>query len=203
VPGLVAALLADDQDVFWQSADMPNEYEVSGKSHDRLPKYTDPTTGWEKIDISRNPGRRTPVPGMWLLAASRMWFGPPAFSVLDRERLRAFPDGSVTERPDRIVEVRLFDLAEPIDEIRGKQRRFRDWMGYDDIERRAPELFRAVADPHVEIDTGAFPHGGARQIVEWLDERADRPVPRSAAAMKRVTEFDRAGNVVWRAEVSV
>lgn len=202
MPGFIAALVADDEDVFWQSADMPNTYDVHGMSHQDLPKYTDPTTGWEKIDLSGNPGRRTPVPGMWLLAASRMWFGPQAFSVLDRELLVSFADGSVTERPDGIVEVQLFDLTEPIDEVRAKQRRFREWMGYDDIERRAPELFRRVADPHVEIETGAFPHGGVRRIVEWLDVEGDRPVPRSRAAMKRVSELDQVGNVVWQEEVA-
>jgi hypothetical protein len=42
---------------------------------------------------------------------------------------------AVSVLPDMVI-VELFSLSMPIEEIRERQRVFREWMGYDAIEER-------------------------------------------------------------------
>jgi len=64
--GFTAGNTADAEDVVWQCERFISNYELHSKPHDHLPKVFDPV--WERnvIDVSRNPGRRTQFPGMWL-----------------------------------------------------------------------------------------------------------------------------------------
>lgn len=98
--------------------------------------------------------------------------------------------------PNGTVRVDLYSIDMPIEEIRERQRAFRDWMGYDEIEERAPELRGLVtADPHVELEEGEFDHGGVRRVVEWLDADLES-IRRSAASQRRVTELGEDGSVL-------
>ncbi len=142
---------------------------------------------------------------MWLIAAATMWFGPGAFALLDRERLRALPVGDVEERPDGVIRVELFPFEwyrTSVSAVRERQQRFRDWMGLDELEARAEEIHVTMpGDPVVEFDTGEFAHGGVRRITQWLDETALRAVPKSRASKRRTVELDERGEIVWREEV--
>lgn len=206
LPGFNAAYCGDADDVYWQSETSIEAYESAGRPHDALPKREG---GFfpgedEEIDVSVNPGRRKPYDGILLWAASRMWFGARAFEHLDRERLLALPVGEVAETAHgRVVVVDLYPLDwidSRLEEVRDRQRAFRDWMGFDALEQRSGEVAAAEADPTFEIESGTFEHGGMRRLTEWLDESGVRAVPRSRARRSRTVELSEDGRVLWQAE---
>ena len=205
LPGFNAAYRGDADDVYWQSEDSIESYELAGRPHGHLPKIAGGFfPGQDQvIDVSANPGRRTPFDGILLWASSRMWFGPRAFAHLDRERLLASPVGDITESDDgRIVIVDLFPLdwiASRHDEVRSRQRSFREWMDFDQLESRADEVAAAESDPTFEIETGTFEHGGVRRLAEWLDE-SGRAVPKSRAVKGRIVELSDDGRLLWQGE---
>ncbi len=206
LPGFHAAYLSDADDVRWQSETSIEAFEAAGRDHSAVPKIGG---GFfpgeeEEIDISGNPGRAVPLDGLWLHAASTMWFGPGAFKLLDRDRLFSLPEGRVDEREAGIVRVELFPFdwyANSTAEVRQRQQLFRDHLAFDELEARADEIEAATADPTYEFDTGDFPHGGVRRITEWLDESGLRAVPRSRARRRRTAELSETGAVIWRDEV--
>jgi hypothetical protein len=206
LPGFHAAYRGDADDAYWQSETSIEAYESAGRAHAHLPKVAG---GFfpgedEQVDVSANPGRATPYDGILLWAASRMWFGAKAFEHLDRERLLALPVGEVVERAGAcIVTVDLFPLdwmGSRLDDVRGRQRAFREWMGFDALEERADEVAAADLDPTLEILTGTFEHGGVRLLTEWLDESGVRPAPKSRARSSRTVELSDEGRVLWRGE---
>jgi hypothetical protein len=69
-------------------------------------------------------------------------------------------------------------------------------MAYDEAERNAEEVFPRFADPQHEINTGAFPHGGVKQLITWLDDH-DQPTPRSRATRRHLAELDEDGQTIW------
>lgn len=196
LPGFTAALVGDADDVFWQSADQVNTYQVFDRAWEHLPKVWDEVFERDKIDVSANPGRAVAVPCLWLWAAARMWFGPDAWSIVDRDKLLSLPVGKVAARADGVVQVELFDLGDPVDVIRSRQQEFRDWVDFDGIESRVDELMSMFSDPKVELEIGSFEHGGVRLVIEWMD--GDRLVSRSRASTRRLTELDQDGSVVFR-----
>lgn len=196
VPGFVATMIGDGDDVFWQSADQINTYQVYDRPWRHLPTVWDDVFGREKIDVSNNPGRQAPAPGMWLWAAAKLWFGPQSFRLLDRDRVVGLSVGNVTVRPDGIVTIALFDLDDDIDRIRDVQRRFRAALNYDGLEPRARQLAAESTDPTFELETGTFEHGGVRRITEWF--RNDLPAPRSIATTRRCSELDEHGTIIWQ-----
>ncbi|WP_129787765.1 hypothetical protein [Promicromonospora panici] len=206
LPGFRAAYLCDGDDVFWQSEDSLNAYEVHGRDHAHLPKVRG--GGFfpgqdETIDVRENPGRERPVGGILLLAASMMWFGPPAFEVLDRGRLLGITDGSVVERANGTVRVELFPFdwyTDSVSDLRHVQARFSDAMRFDELESRAEE-FRPEIDPTFEITSDGCVHGGARRVIEWLDETGKVATPQSNAARVRITELSGTGEVLHRTEM--
>jgi hypothetical protein len=204
LPGLTAAYLSDDGDAFWQSTSDLSTYAVWGRPHDHLPKVAGgPAGAAESIDISRNWGRRILFADLWLWAAARMWFGPGAFKWLDRDRLLALPVGEVTERDDDVVRVDLFALdwlESNLDEARERQRVFWDWMGLAELDARRAELEREH-EPDVDVEPGAFEHGGVRRITEWLDPTG-RSRRGSEAGWRRRTEFARDGAIVHQETAS-
>jgi hypothetical protein len=205
LPGLIAAYLSDDQDAFWQSETGINAYEQAGRPHDHLPKVEGGALPWEteSVDISRHWGRSLVFADFWLWAAATQWLGPGAFKWLDRERLLALPVGDVTVRDDGVVRVDLFPLdwfERNLDEARERQRVFWEWMGLGALEAVSSE--QAVDhEPDVDIEPGAFAHGGVRRITEWLD-RDGRSRGGSAAGWRRRTEFGRDGAVVHQETAS-
>jgi hypothetical protein len=201
-PGFNAAYLGDATDAQWQSETAVGNYEAAGRPHDHLAKREGGLLPWEteSIDISEHWGRSIVVDGLWLWAASTMWFGTGAFKLLDREGLRSLPVGEVTGRDDGVIRVELFPLDwfdTNLAEVRERQRTFWEWMGLADLEERRGEIDAAASDPEVEIETGTFEHGGVRRITEWLDD-SRRPAPRSQATRFHRAEFSLDGEVVWR-----
>jgi hypothetical protein len=66
-----------------------------------------------------------------------MWFGPPAFERLDRERLLSLPVGELTERDDGAYVLELFPLEwfqSNLDEARERQRSFWQHMNLAALE---------------------------------------------------------------------
>lgn len=203
--GFRAAYAGDREDVFWQSQHSINTFELHGRPHESLAKIRDPDTGQARIDISRNPGRRSLFPGMWLQAAWRMWFGGEAFRYLPKARLLDFAEAvEVRELENGVVFIQLFD--DPFEASsaanRERQAAFREWVGMDELEARAREIAGNEADVRGEIEHGSFPHGGTRRAVCWLDSD-DRRVPRSGAVRRQIVELDESGVEVWRGEVEV
>jgi hypothetical protein len=184
LPGFACALVGDADDVFWQSTEAVNTFKVFGRSTEGLPMGWDEDFGCEKIDVSQNPGRQVAVGGLWLWAASKMWFGPASFALIDRERLLQLPVGRVTARPGDVFVVELFALGDEESQIRRAQRDFWTAMAYSGLEARSDELSHSMADPTVEIEVGTFANGGVRRVVEWFDN--GRSVPRSKASSQRI-----------------
>lgn len=189
-PGFTTALVGDGDDVFWQSTEHLSTYELYGRDTVSLPTVWDEVFQRPKIDVSRNPGRRVSIPGMWLWPTAQMWFGPPAFSIVDRDRLISTPVGKVRSFADGTVHVALFDLGTPIDEVRQLQSSFRSWMAFDALEKDAHNLALRYEDPRVEVRES----GRNRSVVEWLDD--GRLVPRSRARLQRTTVLDPSGQVL-------
>ena len=132
---------------------------------------------------------------MWLWAASKMWFGPGSFALIEKEHLLTLPVGKVSTRDDGVVVVELFGVGDEIGAIREAQRAFRNWLDYDDVEARAGEMVSEVADPCMEFEVGSFPHGGGRRAIEWLS--GGRLAPKSIATERRLVELDADGMVLW------
>lgn len=204
LPGFSSAYIGDREDEFWQSETSPDNYKAFGRPHDHLPKTSEGNlrAGEERIDIRGNWGRGVPLGPIWLWAASTMWFGPPAFRLLDRSRLLALPVGTVREQAGGRIRVDLFPYEwyeTDIDAARDRQRTFWDWMRLLDLEAREYDIRNALPqDPDVEMETGEFPHGGVRLITEWLDESQLGWARRSEAAFRRTTELSPDGDVVWQ-----
>ncbi len=196
IPGFVAAFVGDADDVFWQSADQINTYEVFDRARDGLVLIDDPVFGGKKVDISANPGRQSPAPGMWLWAASKMWLGPQALDLLGRERVLGLPVGDVDERSNGIVVVELFDLADPADLIRERQRAFRSWLYFDELESSAGTLGWVVSDPAYRSESGAFVHGGSQLLTGWFADGV--PAPEQVATEKRLIELNEKRQIVWQ-----
>ena len=195
LPGFMTALIGDHDDVFWQSTNRVQTYRVAGQPWEHLPVTPGKFPFEDLIDISGNPGRRERGPSMDLWAAAKMWFGSDVFELLDRDRLFDLPVGEVTERDDLVI-VELFDPDDPIEHIRDRQTRYRDWMGYDDLDERISELNRKWIDPDFEVITliPVGSDGPVRQTIHWY--RDGEPAPRSQADKKHVRDYDRNGKVI-------
>ncbi len=193
--GFTSALVGDDDDVFWQGQEQIDVYKRAGRPWQHLPTVWDDAFRTDRIDVSQNPGRKTHAPGMWLWAAAKMWFGPPAFELLDRDLLLTLPIGHVTERDDGVIAVDLYSLDDPETARREAQRRFREWMQYDNLEPRLSELAREKADPKVMFAEGVFENGATRRVTEWLTAEGE-PTYRSRATTRRVSYLDAAGQLI-------
>jgi hypothetical protein len=202
LPGFNAGYRCAEADVFWQSEANIATYEQRRRSHSGLRKTEDRTFGGMKIDISGNPGRRVPYPGMWLQSCWQMWFGSGAFKRLPFSRLRDFTEGvTCSVLPSGAVFVQLYDdpFAYDTPDSRRLQARFRDWSGMNELERGAMGDAERVADPTFEMSEGAFPHGGVRLITDWRDAQG-RPTRRSQASHRVDVELGPTGLEVWREE---
>lgn len=152
-PGLHAAYVADDEDVFWQSTESVDEYEDAGRDHGSLKKRLGAfdEAEAELVDIRVNPGRSRHVAGLWVVAGQRMWFGPASFELFDRERLLGWPGSELLEGSG-VVSVELFPYewyATQLEAVRERQQAFRDHVNMDLIEARHEELtLRALEDDH-------------------------------------------------------
>lgn len=191
-PGFTAAMVGDADDRLAQSIETPDQYEVLGLSLEGQRVYR-AENGFERVDVSQHWGRGVIGPGMWFWAASVMWFGAAAFDVVDRQRLVTFGDG-VTVLPTGVVRVDLFDPAWPIEQIRERQRRFRDEMDYDRLEASKPDGVVNPSDPTVELIQ--FPDSEQVQFVtEWLDDDGN-PTRRSKATRRKVSTLDERGELL-------
>lgn len=203
VPGFSVAYRALADDVFWQSERSLRTYELYERSHRLAKKVKDPDTGEDRVDISQNPGRRSQYPGMWLQSSWQMWFGAGAFRRLPVTRLRDFPHGHTKVLASGAVFIQLYDDPATYDcePNRKVQAAFREWSGMNELERRALDAGRKVADPSFEIEDGVFPHGGRRLLREWRDARGE-PIERSKASEVLQVELDETGSEVWRQQRS-
>ncbi len=97
------------------------------------------------------------------------------------------------------LRVDLFDPTKDTESyIREVQRTFRDWMDFDGLEERLPELESVMGDdPSVEILFGEFSGGGTLRYVEYLDD-SRKPVVKSRATQAFVVERDEEQKVVFQ-----
>jgi hypothetical protein len=198
-PGFSAGYISDAEDVQWQSETLPSNYELFGRSHKELPKCWDDEFEDERIDTLRNPGARHPIPGMWLQAAWKMWFGPGAFRFIPVERLMAFEEADRIERlEDRSIFIQLYSDPSDFDSevSRARQASFNTCVGKASLVAQGTDLDPAPSDPSHEIEHGKFDHGGATRLTVWLDEN-DKPVIRSKATNCVIQELDDESNVIW------
>lgn len=193
-PGFIGAYLADWDDVQWQSEESLWAYEHAGRDHSSLPKRPDDADPDGRIDVSGNPGRRSWFNGIGLVAASRMWFGELALRYLDRDRLLEFAVAG-TRRDAELIEVELFPFSwyqDRLDEVRARQRAFRDALRFDELEAQPWDL---PSDPAFEIQDGQFEHGGVRRVLLWYGDD-HRPTARSKATALCIRIFDSDNNRV-------
>lgn len=182
--------------LFWDAIDSAGTHEQAGWPIGELPRlpHRDGFPPFlQQVDLSGRPGRPLDLPGVTFAPAWRMWFGPNAEQWMPRARLVQFADAHrIEEHPHGVLFIELFPDIEDSETPAGlaRMQAFRDWMGFDELERRAPYLLGQAADPGLEIDHGSFPHGGEIRWMEWLTEDM-QPSRRSEAAVLRVTEFDR------------
>jgi len=199
--GFHAGSCADADYVFWQSIDSLNTYRMRGRSTENVPTASDPDTGELIVDLSGNAGRRRRFAGMWLQAAWRMWFGLGAFAALPPNRFLSFSDCHRQEQlPGGTIFIELFDQVTQTEtpENQRRHRAFSEWMGLDQLEKRADE-FSDKSDPGVEIKKGKFPHGGVWLMTQGFDE-AGQLVRRSRAAYGKAVELDARCQPIWHSD---
>ncbi|MCE1178321.1 MAG: hypothetical protein LWW86_04735 [Micrococcales bacterium] len=136
--GFTIGLRGDAADHVWQSEKSLGNYRVFGRPYEHLPTYRD-RHGRERVDISGNPGRDSETVGLRMWAASDIWFGPEAGRALDYSRIHTIPVGALTELPNDRWHLHLYDLYDPIDEIRRKQSALRAHLDWDRLEAEAPQ----------------------------------------------------------------
>jgi hypothetical protein len=182
-PGFTAAFAVDAGDLFWQSADQVSDYRTLGRPLAGARTYVD-EDGCERVDVSGDPGRRAGLPGMWFCPAPVMWFGPPAFEVLDRGRLLDGP-GRVEELDHGLVRIGLFDVTDPLDLIRHRQKELREQLDIDRLEALdAREVLEERDDPWSRVQVTQASGAVVVAVTEWLDEDGRR-VRRSRAVRSR------------------
>ncbi len=208
INGFNAAYCVDKDDWFWQSTDSINTYESRKKDHSNLPKIIDKDFGREKIDISKNPGRKYLFPGMWLMSCYQMWFGEYFFQFVPKERFLAFPYANkIRELESGTVFIELYENPHECDkkENREIQAAFREWVGMDELEKKGPEIQNKLygSDPIFEINTkGDFKRGGAQLLVTWMDEN-NKPISKSKASKKKIVETTIKGKILCEEEFDV
>jgi len=199
LPGFNAAYFVSSDDYRWQSTEDLRRFEQYGRSYEGLTLTPDENRNIMKVDISKNPGQRHPIPYMWLQSCWRMWFGGKAFTYMPKERLLSFPEARrVEELPSGVVFIELYEdpFAADDPENRRIQQAFRDWVDMDRIQATAHQLFPHAADPTYSMERGEFDHGGVCLLIRWVDKKG-KPVPRSQAVKKQMQELDEDGQLVW------
>jgi hypothetical protein len=189
-------------DIFWQSEDLISTYKAFSKPYKHLPLVYNEIFNRYDIDISKNYGRRTIFPGMWLQASWQMWFGQGAFRYIPKERLLAFNQGYiVSELPSGSVFIQLYEDGKEYEkkENRDRQKAFREWVGMDHLENQACEYVVGKGDIAFEIEEGAYFHGGVRMLTIWADKDG-KPTRKSKAYKKIEIELNKNGQEVWRQE---
>jgi hypothetical protein len=75
------------------------------------------------------------------MASWKMWFGPPFFELVPKERIISFPLAiDIRELSNGEVYVQLFDNMEESaskDNIE-RQRRWREWLDFDELIKKYP-----------------------------------------------------------------
>lgn len=145
--GFTSWVIGDAEDMFWQSTEQTNTYDVFDRSWADLPTIDDPIFGKPKIDISGNPGRGTPIPGLWLWAGAQICFGAGSFKIFDRDRVLSVPSRQLVERDDGSVVVTIYQIGDDTSQIRTAQRTLRTWLDFDEIELRADSLAPLFRSP--------------------------------------------------------
>lgn len=199
--GFTVAYLGDSEDAYLQSETSVKNLAQRNIDVDALPKKRGGLFPWESavVDITQNPGRRVPWNGMWLWAASEIWFGPPALHWFPPSRLRACASAESVSQVDDCVHVELFPFdwyGKRRDEIRRRQTELRQLLDWDRLEE---EPDRDAGDPQVEFEVGDG--GKARRVTLWLGVDRETVVPRSRASWRRVAIVDERGQVT-RSETS-
>jgi len=189
------------QQLLWNPAESASIEPITALPGLNAAYFGDSDDAFEQSHVGSDSwGRRVPLAGIWLWAASTMWFGPGAFGLIDRARLLTLPVGEVGERADGIIRVDLFPFewyASDLDAARERQRRFWEWLGLAALEARKSDIeAELLDDPDTEIETGTFEHGGRRRLTLWLDA-AGRPTPRSRASHVHRSEQALDGTVLW------
>lgn len=165
-----------------------------------MPTVWDEDFEEEQIDTLKNPGAQHPIPGMWLLAAWRMWFGPGAFRHLPKDRLLNFGEAHrVEELGNEGVFIELFEdpAAVETEAARQAQAAFNRWVNKAGLVANAANLLTGPEDPSHEIEHGNFEHGGVKRLTAWFDKDGNS-VRKSKAAEYVTQELDGHGGVVWQ-----
>lgn len=147
-PGFSSAYIHDWDDIFWQSEEAIDTYESAGRSYDEASVVTHPLFG-RAIDIRKNPGRLEIFPGMILLPAWKMWFGPWALRYLAKEKLLSFRDAYFVQDRGACVFVQLYEKLEDYAEAesRRRQQAFRDDLNFDQLMAQREAVFERDLAP--------------------------------------------------------
>ncbi len=141
-PAFTVAVYGDRDDCSWQGETSVSNYRMFKRPYEHLPRTVD-RRGREVIDVSGNSGRLRETLGMRLWAGAQVWFGPAADAIVGLDRVRSLPVGEVSELSGGRVHVRLFEVGDPMGEVREKQRIFEEWLRFDELEARREELLAA------------------------------------------------------------
>lgn len=140
--GFSSAYIHDWDDISWQSEEDVAAYDSAGRSYDEASVVTHPL--FERaIDIRKNPGRLETFPGMILLPAWKMWFGPWALRYMSKERLLSFRDAYFVQDRGTCVFVQLYEKLEDYAdaESRRRQQAFRDYLNFDQLMAQRETIF--------------------------------------------------------------
>lgn len=200
--GFNAGCRCDDQYQFWESTELINTYEVYNRPYGHLPLMDDEIFE-KKVDVSSNPGRRTAFPGMWLCSCFEMWFGKGFFKYVPKERVQSFPNAKeIKEIGLNAVYLRLHDDIFAAKENKNVLQYFRDWTGMDELAEQNMAFAEGSGDPCFEMNEGAFPNGGVRMLIQWMNHENEL-VRRSKATKKIESELSSDGGEIAKTETLI
>jgi hypothetical protein len=126
-------------------------------------------------DFDQERGSETPhlIPQVRLAAAWQMWFGPPSFKWVPKDRLLSCSFAHCIKTLGEIVFVQLYEhpSSETSTEKARIKKAFEKWISLEDILRRGREVRdKQPLDPHVEVERGQFGDGGTMKMIHWLTD---------------------------------
>ena len=136
-PNFICGYAFDYEFVMWQSEESIHNYKYFERDYSNLETKYDKTLMEKLIDVSKNPGRDVLLPGLYLMASWKMWFGNNFYKFVPKEKLLNFEFANLIESNESYTFINLY---EDLSKSESEQnlvllQKFRDWCEFDVIEQ--------------------------------------------------------------------
>lgn len=198
----IVAYVCSLQDLYWQDNEFIDEYELKGRSLEGVViKKCSIFPDKDIVDIRHNPGHTHIINGIWLGSCWKMWYGKEYFRYVPKYVLVNFTACYENKKlSDDCIRITLYESVWEYDknENRDIQMDFRKSTGIDEVANNLKNVgnLSADIDTSIEINEGAFEHGGIRLVKYYYDSKDELTV-KSQATEVRIYELGEKGEVMW------